>query len=45
MREFKGTEDEKVMKGTITIPFNDNKKFTIKDYREALYSGSTSKLP
>jgi mitogen-activated protein kinase 15 len=43
MKEFKGTEDEKVLKGIITIPFNDNKKYTIKDYREALYNGVTMK--
>jgi mitogen-activated protein kinase 15 len=41
MREFRGTEDEKVMPHVVTIPFNDNKKFTIKDYRDALYNGVT----
>jgi mitogen-activated protein kinase 15 len=43
MKDFKGTEEEKVLPHIITIPFNDNKKYTIKDYREALYQGFTVK--
>ena len=43
MKDFKGTEEENVMPDIITIPFNDNRKYTIKDYREALYQGSTVK--
>ena len=37
MKDFKGTEEERDMSSPVTIPFNDNKKYTIKDYREALY--------
>ena len=43
MKDFKGTEEEKVLASVIAIPFNDNRKYTIKDYREALYNGATVK--
>ncbi|CAD8048808.1 unnamed protein product [Paramecium primaurelia] len=36
MKEFVNTEDEKTLKSIIKIPFNENKKLTIKDYRDKI---------
>ncbi|CAD8052227.1 unnamed protein product [Paramecium primaurelia] len=36
MKEFANTEDEKTLKSIIKIPFNENKKLTIKDYRDKI---------
>jgi len=36
--EFKNPEEEIVCDKPIAITMNDNKKFSIKDYREALYA-------
>lgn len=36
MKEFANTEDEKILKSIIKIPFNENKKLTIKDYRDKI---------
>ncbi|CAD8058732.1 unnamed protein product [Paramecium sonneborni] len=36
MKEFVNTEDEKTLKSIIRIPFNENKKLTIKDYRDKI---------
>lgn len=33
MKDFRGTEEEPIMNSPVTIAFNDNKKYTIKDYR------------
>ena len=38
MRDFSSPEEEIVCDSIIKIPMNDNKKFSIKEYREALYS-------
>ncbi|KAM3147069.1 Protein kinase domain [Paramecium bursaria] len=39
MKEFANTEDEKTLKNIIKVPFNDNKKFSIKDYRDKIHNG------
>lgn len=39
MKEFANTEDEKTLKNIIKVPFNDNKKFSIKDYRDKIHTG------
>ncbi|CAD8057797.1 unnamed protein product [Paramecium sonneborni] len=36
MLEFANTEEEKTLKQYIKIPFNENKKLTIKDYRDKI---------
>ncbi|CAD8150104.1 unnamed protein product [Paramecium pentaurelia] len=36
MMEFVNTEEEKTLKQNIKIPFNENKKLTIKDYRDKI---------
>ncbi|CAK67545.1 unnamed protein product (macronuclear) [Paramecium tetraurelia] len=36
MKEFSNTEDEKTLKSIIRIPFSENKKLTIKDYRDKI---------
>ncbi|CAD8140835.1 unnamed protein product [Paramecium octaurelia] len=36
MKEFANTEDEKTLKSIIRIPFNENKKLTVKDYRDKI---------
>ncbi|CAD8137977.1 unnamed protein product [Paramecium octaurelia] len=36
MMEFANTEEEKTLKQNIKIPFNENKKLTIKDYRDKI---------
>lgn len=41
--EFKGSEKEDILSEPISIPFNDNKKLKMHDYREALYSGNITK--
>ena len=37
LKDFKGTEAESNFNGVISVSMNDNKKFSIKEYREALY--------
>lgn len=37
LKDFVGTEEEKNFPGVIRVPMNDNKKFSIREYREALY--------
>lgn len=39
MKEFANTEDEKTLKNIIKVPFNDNRKFSIKDYRDKIHNG------
>ena len=36
-------EEERVMNKIITIPMDENTKFTIKDYREMLYKDISEK--
>ncbi|CAD8055195.1 unnamed protein product [Paramecium sonneborni] len=36
MIQFVNTEEEKTLKSNIKIPFNENKKLTIKDYRDKI---------
>lgn len=36
MKDFAKTEEEKTLKQIIRIPFNENKKLTIKDYRDKI---------
>lgn len=36
MKDFANTEDEKTLKAIIKTPFNDNKKLSIKEYRDRL---------
>lgn len=43
LKDFKGTEAEMKFNGVITVPMNDNKKFSIREYREALYSDIAKK--
>ena len=38
VKEFISPEEEIACDHVIQIPMNDNKKFSIKDYREALYA-------
>ncbi|CAD8149497.1 unnamed protein product [Paramecium octaurelia] len=38
VKEFSSPEEEIVCQEPIKIPMNDNKKFSIKEYREALYN-------
>lgn len=38
LRDFSGTEEEITFDGVIKVPMNDNKKFSIREYREALYN-------
>lgn len=37
LKKFSNANDEKVLTTTITIPMDENTKFSIKDYREMLY--------
>lgn len=37
MQDFRSTEKEIILPEMITIPFNDNAKQSIKQYRDALY--------
>ena len=37
LKKFSNPNDEKVLNATITIPMDENTKFSIKDYREMLY--------
>ena len=37
LKKFSNPSDEKVLTSTITIPMDENTKFSIKDYREMLY--------
>jgi mitogen-activated protein kinase 15 len=43
LKDFKGTESEPCLQTLITIPLNENKKLTINEYREAIYSGNIIK--
>ena len=43
LKDFKGTENEMKFNGVISVPMNDNKKFTIREYREALYTDLAKK--
>lgn len=38
LKDFKGTEEEIKFNGVISVAMNDNKKFSIREYREALYA-------
>lgn len=38
LKDFKGTEPENKFNGIISVAMNDNKKFSIREYREALYA-------
>lgn len=38
VEDFKNPDEEIVCERPIQITMNDNKKFSIKDYREALYA-------
>ena len=37
VKQFANVSEEKVLDKMITIPMDENTKFTIKDYREMLY--------
>jgi mitogen-activated protein kinase 15 len=37
VKDFSAPESEIACDHTISIPMNENKKYTIKEYREALY--------
>ncbi|CAD8149174.1 unnamed protein product [Paramecium pentaurelia] len=43
LKDFKQTEQEIILDQYITIPFNDNKKLKLQDYRDALYKGIITK--
>ena len=43
LKDFKGTEVELKFNGVISVPMNDNKKFSIREYREALYADIAKK--
>jgi len=43
LKDFKGVESEATLPSLITIPLNENKKLSIKDYRDAIYSGNIIK--
>ncbi|CAK56106.1 unnamed protein product (macronuclear) [Paramecium tetraurelia] len=43
LKDFKQTEPEILLDQYITIPFNDNKKLKLQDYRDALYKGLITK--
>lgn len=36
MKDFISTEEEKTLRTTVRIPFNDNKKLSIKEYRDKI---------
>lgn len=38
VKEFKNTEDELVRDGPIETFMDDNHKYTVKEYRDALYT-------
>lgn len=43
MKDFRDISEESSFKGVIEIPIDDNVKFSIKEYREALYKEISSK--
>lgn len=43
MKDFKDTEEEKLLSKRIEVPVSDNKKLNTKYYRDALYQGFTLK--
>jgi len=43
VEQFSCPQEEIVFKGTIVIPMDDNTKFSIKDYREAIYADIVKK--
>jgi mitogen-activated protein kinase 15 len=43
VRDFYCPEEEPVCEKTIEISMNDNKKFSIREYREALYAEITKR--
>jgi len=37
MKDFKETEDEKILSNRVEVPVSDNKKLNTKYYRDILY--------